>query len=125
MKYAVLLLLFISSPAFTMDGSYQLPSKETLTERLKKAELKEFAYRSNIAHILGDSWAKPIELHSFVSSTVKKYNNTPILWIHQDFKKGLYDSKQPTVSVIMTLLLQDHPRALTALEKNYDGVFLR
>ncbi len=126
MKYVTLSLLIISSlPAFAMDGNYQLPTAKTIQERLNKAKLKEFAHESKMAHTLGDTYFKPIALHTQVTFMVEEYNQRRPMWNYQDYKKGLYDSKSPTVSVIMTLLLQDHPRVLTALEKNYGGAFLR
>jgi len=125
MKYIALLLSISSLPCFAMDGSYQLPSTKTIIERLNKAELKEFARESKMANTLGDAFFRPIALHTQVTFMVEEYNQRRPTWNYQDYKKGLYDSKSPTVSIIMNLLLQDHPRALTALTKNYDGAFLR
>lgn len=122
MKYVVLLLFIISFSCCAMDGLYQLPSGKTITERLKKAKLENFASNSKIAEAIGDRFFKPIHLHQYVKIQVEKYNNSTREWKHQDFR---VKHQQPTVSIVMTLLLRDYPSALIALEKNYDGAFLR
>lgn len=124
MKYIILLSLIIPVASFTMDGLYQLPTAKIIKERLECAELKKFACYSNIADDLGDRLFKPIYLHQYVNSQIQKYNSAIKEWNYQNFELRVH-SKQPTVAILMNLLLQDYPRALTALENNYDGAFLK
>ena len=125
MKYALLLLLIIACPSFAMDGLYQLPSTKKIEKRLNGAGLNHFACQSKIADAIGDRFFKLIFLHSYVKSEILKYNSSMREWTYKSYKDNKFNSTQPTVSNLMELLLQDHPRALTALEKNYDGAFLR
>ena len=124
MKYITLLSLIIPATSFAMDGLYQLPHKDVIEERLNNALLKNFAFHSQIAHTLADRLFKPVYLHQHVKYQIQQYYSTKREWGYQNFQSRAH-SKQPTVEVLMNLLLQDYPRVLIALEKNYDGALLR
>ena len=112
-----------------MNGLYQLPTKQMIKERLNKAELQAFADHSRITDAFGDNFFTPIAICEMVKNIVEKYNNIPRIWNPRKVK-DTYDNdsqcaKSPTVAIVVNLLLQDHPRVLTALEKNYDGRLLQ
>lgn len=129
MKCIILLLSIISSFGFGMDLTYQLPTKETIKERLNKAELQAFADQSRITDAFKDDFFSPTEICYIVKHIVGQYNNTPRIWSPRKFE-DTYDNnsqhtKSPTVAIVVKLLLQDHPRVLIALERNYDGSLLQ
>jgi len=122
MKCIAFLLCIISLSSFSMDGLYQLPSIKKINNRLHTAGLTNFADESKIANAIGQRLFKPIFLHEYVSLEVKKYNANHREWKYQTVR---IRSQQPTVGIIMRLLLKNHPGALQAVAKNYDGAFLQ
>lgn len=133
MKHFSLIFLFTITAICNisaMNYRYELPDAQTIIKRLWDGGFHHFAKQSNIGLLLDSQYFTPLMLSIKVDSFLANYaKNGPYEKKCDETKKQSYFTttsyhEAPKKSVLMEMLLKNHPRAITALKCNYDGHFL-